>query len=164
MVTPTKEEIFSILDSVKDPEIDVLSVVELGIIREVEIEAQTVTVTITPTYSGCPAMQVIEEEVKKAIESHGFKAKIKITFSPPWTTDWMEEEAKEKLRKYGISAPFKESQGDLVHISAKSSDRPVCPQCRSEAVELVNEFGSTACKSLYKCLDCQEPFDKFKCH
>jgi ring-1,2-phenylacetyl-CoA epoxidase subunit PaaD len=156
-----KKNIWHILSSVNDPEIPVLSVIDLGIIRDVKIEDENVEVFITPTYSGCPAMDFIGMNIKKVLLENGFE-NIRIThqLSPAWTTDWMTEEAKEKLKSYGIAAP-----------SSKTFDKnylnnlPVqCPHCHSINTNLISQFGSTACKAIYQCNDCQEPFDYFKCH
>ncbi|HSR51871.1 MAG TPA: 1,2-phenylacetyl-CoA epoxidase subunit PaaD [Acidobacteriota bacterium] len=151
-----KEAVMDILQEVKDPEVPVLSVVELGVVRDVKLKEGHVEVVITPTYSGCPAMQAIREGIINALRSHGFdKASTRTVLSPPWTTDWMSEEAKGKLREYGIAPPG--------HTRDRE-DRPVaCPFCDSEDTALRSEFGSTACKALYFCNACQQPFEQFKC-
>ena len=152
-----KQTILSILQEVPDPEIPVLSVLDLGIIRDINIHEDEVEVVITPTYSGCPAMDAISIAIKLKLIEHGYK-KIKITsvLSPAWTTDWMTEDGKSKLKAYGIAPP---------HRSASSSDQLIeCPQCHSHNTKLLSQFGSTACKALYQCNDCKEPFDYFKCH
>ncbi|MCC5918564.1 MAG: phenylacetate-CoA oxygenase subunit PaaJ [Cryomorphaceae bacterium] len=157
-----KEKIRTILHEVKDPEIPVLSIEDLGIVRDFFIDdTNTVTVVITPTYSGCPAMDTIEADIIKALEEAGFKAKVKTVLDPPWTTDWMSEEGKRRLEEYGIAAPVKGS-ADKRTLFGKSPDVR-CPHCRSMDTQLVSQFGSTACKALYKCIDCLEPFDYFKC-
>jgi ring-1,2-phenylacetyl-CoA epoxidase subunit PaaD len=157
----TKKRIWKILHSVNDPEIPVLSVIDLGIIRKIKLDDKIVEVMITPTYSGCPAMDFIGMNIRKVLVENGFN-KIKITrkLSPAWTTDWMTEEAKEKLKSYGIAPP-----------SSKTFDKnylknlPVqCPHCNSVNTKLISQFGSTACKAIYQCNDCREPFDYFKCH
>lgn len=154
----TKQEIEEILKKISDPEIPVLSIVDLGIIRDVIPDGNQVQVNITPTYSGCPAMNMIATQIRMELLSNGFeKVIIQEELYPAWTTDWITEEGKLRLKKYGISPPqkiLKENNEPLV----------ICPQCESVNTELVSEFGSTACKSLYKCLDCFEPFDYFKCH
>jgi ring-1,2-phenylacetyl-CoA epoxidase subunit PaaD len=156
-----KQKILSILNTVNDPEIPVLTIMDLGIVREIKIEDETIEVVITPTYSGCPAMDFIGMNIRKVLKENGFD-KIKIThqLSPAWTTDWMTEEAKDKLRSYGIAPP-----------ASKTFDKnylqnlPVpCPHCRSMNTKLISEFGSTACKAIYQCKECGEPFDYFKCH
>jgi ring-1,2-phenylacetyl-CoA epoxidase subunit PaaD len=158
----TKEQVWDLLKEIPDPEIPVISIVDLGIAREVEITGGKVIVSITPTYSGCPAMKVIETEILDKLREKGWAAEIKTVYSPVWTTDWINEEAKEKLRVYGISPPQKTSydKNDLLLHPKKIS----CPRCRSENTELISQFGSTPCKALYRCMDCREPFDYFKCH
>ena len=154
--------VWRLLQEVKDPEVPVLSVVNLGIIREVAFDGDALEVTITPTYSGCPAMNMIEAQIAEVLAREGYgDAHIKTVLSPAWTTDWMDEEGREKLRAFGIAPPEKTS-GDK---RALFGDVPpvACPRCNSENTEMVSEFGSTACKALYKCGDCLEPFDHFKC-
>jgi ring-1,2-phenylacetyl-CoA epoxidase subunit PaaD len=157
----TREHILSLLSSIPDPEIPVITIEELGILRSVDVVGEEVTVTITPTYSGCPAMKAIEDEIRIVLKNEGINNPvIKTVFSPVWTTDWMTDAAKEKLIKYGISPP-----GKLSKLNAISGDRQVaCPRCGSKEVTLVSLFGSTACKAIYKCKTCLEPFDQFKCH
>jgi ring-1,2-phenylacetyl-CoA epoxidase subunit PaaD len=147
------DKIKQILTQVTDPEIPVLSIQDLGVIRNVESDNDEIVVTITPTYSGCPAMEVIEEDIK-SILSKEFKTKtirVKTQLSPAWTTDWITEKGKKALFEYGIMPPTK--KGEII-----------CPQCKSLQIELISQFGSTACKALYRCKDCLEPFDYFKCH
>lgn len=158
----TEQDILAILETVMDPEIPVLSVCDLGIIREIDLSDDSCTVTITPTYSGCPAMNLIEYQVKKALESKGVKnVIINNVLSPAWTTDWITEEGKQKLRDFGIAPPEKGiGKGGLMH----GDTAVTCPHCGSEDTVIDSEFGSTPCKALYKCLNCQEPFDYFKCH
>lgn len=146
---------WSVLDEVVDPEIPVLSIWDLGVLQDVKLEEGTVVVTITPTYSGCPAMDVIAQDIGTALSREGYpKHRVIRQLSPAWTTDWISPSAREKLRAYGI-APPRGCMGD-------EGDSPVCPQCGSEAVRKISEFGSTACKALYKCQACDEPFDYFK--
>ena len=152
-----------------DPEIPVISLSELGILRGVRTGADGVAeVVITPTYSGCPAMGQIEDDVKTALAQHGLHARVVTQLSPAWTTDWMTEAAREKLRAYGIAPPQCGSAGDTSHGTVKFSRRATraesvpCPQCGSRNTTETSPFGSTACKSLFKCLDCSEPFDYFK--
>jgi ring-1,2-phenylacetyl-CoA epoxidase subunit PaaD len=147
----SREQIFNWLSEVADPEIPVLTITDLGIVRDVEC-ADGVTVSLTPTYSGCPATEVIEASVVAALEDHGVEdVRIKRVLSPPWTTDWISEEGREKLRVYGIAPP-------------ERRERPIaCPRCEAENTERVSEFGSTACKASYRCLECLEPFEYFKC-
>ena len=162
-----EEEIWQILEMVSDPEIPVLSVVDLGIIRMVSLvdtsdnaTSKTVKIKITPTYSGCPAMDVINIEIRMRLLEHGYKKiDIQSVLSPAWTTDWMSEAGKKKLFAYGIAPPqYTDSSLGL------SAEHLTCPQCHSSNTQLLSQFGSTACKALYQCQDCKEPFDYFKCH
>ena len=159
----TTEDIFNLLSEIPDPEIPVISIIELGVIRNVEISNDTtVSLKITPTYSGCPAMKQIEDDVRKKLSENGFiTIEIKTIFSPAWTTDWITPEAKEKLRKYGI-APPENSTEDKSWLTGKEK-KIACPRCKSINTKLISQFGSTACKALYQCQDCLEPFDYFKC-
>lgn len=157
-----KEKIWDLLSSVNDPEIPVLSVIDLGIVRKIKIgNDDSVEVIITPTYSGCPAMDFIGIEIKRVLSENGFdKMKITHQLSPAWTTDSMTEAGKEKLKKYGIAPPVSKSfdKDYLERLIVQ------CPHCHSTNTKLVSQFGSTACKALYQCEDCREPFDYFKCH
>jgi ring-1,2-phenylacetyl-CoA epoxidase subunit PaaD len=154
-------EILAILDQVKDPEVPVLSVVELGIVRDVEIDGGDVTVVVTPTYSGCPAMKVIEDDIVAALASHGIQgAHVRTVFSPAWTTDWIAAEAREKLRAYGIAPPGRVEQGPLVILERRAT--VTCPFCGSTDTRHTSEFGSTACKALHVCSACTQPFEEFK--
>ncbi|HET6994864.1 MAG TPA: 1,2-phenylacetyl-CoA epoxidase subunit PaaD [Chitinophagaceae bacterium] len=157
-------KIFSILQAVHDPEVPVLSVTDLGIIRDVKDLGNSVEITITPTYSGCPAMDVISMNIRLALISHGYKnVIIKQVLSPAWTTDWMTEEGKQKLKEYGIAPPNPKQQ--VCNQDLFAPDEAVqCPHCNSYHTHRISEFGSTACKALYQCDDCREPFDYFKCH
>lgn len=162
-MTITTEEIWQILEEVTDPEIPVLTVADLGIIRDVKIhEDETVEVVITPTYSGCPAMNVIEINIKAALQEKGFdKVKVTTVLSPAWTTDWLTESGKRKLKEYGIAPP----QGSVDKGALFGKEKDIeCPHCNSTNTEMISQFGSTPCKSLYRCKDCLEPFDYFKCH
>lgn len=150
----TKDTIYQLLQKVADPEIPVISVTDLGIIRDVIITDSFVEVIITPTYSGCPAMLEIEKNIHNTLKKGGIKGfKITTILSPAWTTEWMTDVGKEKLKKYGIAPPNPTEPSAIE-----------CPQCSSKNTQLISEFGSTACKSLWKCNDCLEPFDYFKCH
>lgn len=158
-----KESIYQILASVPDPEIPIISIEELGVLRDIEIVDDKIRIYITPTYSGCPAMDMITVQIKAALQEVGYSnVEIVMQMAPPWTTDWLTESAKAKLRAYGIEPPQQKTsdlgfiRGDLPRVS--------CPLCGSANTELISLFGSTACKSLYKCVDCLEPFDYFKCH
>lgn len=153
-----EKEIRQILEQVTDPEIPVLTITDLGIVRDVKINGDEVEVIITPTYTGCPAMDMIAMNIKMALIENGY-SKIKITsvLAPAWTTDWMSVDGKRKLKEYGIAPPHSQSDG--------APDRVIeCPQCHSFNTKCISKFGSTACKALYQCNDCKEPFDYFKCH
>lgn len=148
--------IWQILHSVCDPEIPVLSITDLGIVREIKVENNSIEIVITPTYTGCPAMDMIAMNIKLALlENNIANFKITTTLSPAWTTDWMTDEGKIKLEKYGIAPPKKS-------IALDAAIK--CPQCNSTNTFLISQFGSTACKALYKCNHCLEPFDYFKCY
>ncbi len=158
----TKEHIYQLLAEIPDPEIPVISIVELGVIRDVSFDEKNIEVTITPTYSGCPAMKQMEDDVKKKLTDNGFETvKINTVYNPAWTTDWLSEEAKLKLQKYGI-APPEESTSDKSFLTGKHKN-VTCPRCKSKNTVMISQFGSTACKALYKCNDCLEAFDYFKC-
>ena len=167
MTTPQidKATIYSYLKEVNDPEIPVLNVIDMGIVREVILhEDESLEIIITPTYSGCPAMDVISTNIRIMLSTLGFK-KIRISqsLSPAWTTDWMTEEAKRKLKQYGIAPPNPKQQVCSDQLFAPN-EAVQCPQCDSWRTYRVSEFGSTPCKALYVCDDCKEPFDYFKCH
>ncbi len=159
-----KQQILALLEQVPDPEVPVLSVIDLGIVRDIKIDEDKIEVVITPTYSGCPAMDVISMEIKMILLEHGFK-KITVTtiLSPAWTTDWMSEAGKEKLRVYGIAPPNPTRPVCDTRLFAEE-EAVQCPHCQSYNTRVVSQFGSTACKALYQCNDCLEPFDYFKCH
>jgi ring-1,2-phenylacetyl-CoA epoxidase subunit PaaD len=158
----TSKDIYDLLEQIPDPEIPVISVVELGVIRDVIVDGKKVTIKITPTYSGCPAMHQMEKDIKQSLKHHGVENfTIETIYSPAWTTDWITNDALEKLRVYGIAPPHKTTE-DKSFLFGKSKVVE-CPRCKSKHTELISQFGSTACKSLYKCNDCLEPFDYFKC-
>jgi len=147
--------------SVVDPEIPVLTIADLGVLRDVVLDGDHVEVAITPTYSGCPAMNMIALEIEVALERAGFRyPKVRTVLSPAWTTDWMSEEGRSKLRAYGIAPP--QASGSRRALFGEQA--VACPQCGSENTELLSEFGSTSCKALWRCKSCREPFDYFKCH
>ena len=160
-----KEKILSILEKVTDPEIPVLSIIDLGIVRDVEIDSfNKIKIIITPTYTGCPAMDVINMNIRMALFEHGFKNfEIESVLSPAWTTDWMSEKGKEKLMTYGI-APPKPVPVVCTPDAFQKEEAIQCPHCNSYHTKLVSRFGATACKALYKCEECKEPFEYFKCH
>lgn len=151
-MTATVDQIWGWLDEVPDPEIPVISVVDLGIVREVTLEGDTVKVAVTPTYSGCPATRVISMDIETALRDHGLdKIQIETRIAPPWTTDWLSEKGRAKLEDYGIAPPSPAGGPDH------------CPRCASKNVTRVSQFGSTPCKAHWRCSDCLEPFDYFKC-
>ena len=159
------QSIWNLLSDVYDPEVPVLSILDLGIVRNVEInEGNQVVVTITPTYTGCPAMDVISMSIRLKLLEHGYKnIKLKTVLSPAWTTDWMSEAGKQKLKAYGI-APPNHGQQVCTPDLFQEDESVQCPRCNSYHTVMISRFGSTACKALYKCNDCHEPFDYFKCH
>ena len=159
-----RNHIIAILKNVSDPEIPVLTIEDLGILRDASIDENgKVTVRITPTYTGCPAMDMIRVNVRAALQEHGINnIEVIQSLNPIWTTDWITEEGKQKLKDYGIAPPV-EHTTDKSFINGEKKVVP-CPQCDSKNTEMVSLFGSTACKAFYKCLDCKEPFDYFKCH
>lgn len=149
--------LFELLSSVVDPEIPVLTLQDLGVLRDISVEGSEVTVTITPTYAGCPAMETMRADIESALATEGYKqVNVQQKLSPAWTTDWMSQSGREKLRSYGIAPPMSTTCG-------QSRGQIECPQCNSAKVKRISEFGSTACKALYQCQDCREPFDYFKC-
>ena len=158
-----QKKAWSILETVYDPEVPVLTVIDLGIVRDVKFIDDEIEIIITPTYSGCPAMDMIATNIRMAFLENGFsKVKITSVLSPAWTTDWMSEEGKQKLKEYGIAPPNPKQQACKQDLFAGESIQ--CPHCNSWHTHRVSEFGSTACKALYQCDDCKEPFDYFKCH
>jgi ring-1,2-phenylacetyl-CoA epoxidase subunit PaaD len=163
--TISKEKILSILETVTDPEVPVLSIIDLGIVRNIETEASgKIKITVTPTYTGCPALDVINMNMRMALIDHGFtNVEIRNTLSPAWTTDWMSEAGKQKLKAYGIAPPNIKQQV-CTQEAFQKEEAVQCPHCNSYNTQLVSRFGSTPCKALYKCGDCKEPFDYFKCH
>jgi ring-1,2-phenylacetyl-CoA epoxidase subunit PaaD len=155
------QQLFEILETVSDPEIPVLSIMEMGVVRSAEIKNGIVEVQITPTYSGCPAMDVIGDDIIKAFQEKGLKANVELILSPAWTTDWITPKGRLALEKYGIAAPLSETADKEALLGNKKLVK--CPQCGSFNTKLVSQFGSTACKALFQCDDCLEPFDYFKC-
>ncbi len=155
-------KINAILREVSDPEIPVLSIMDMGVVRSVErVGEHELLIKITPTYSGCPAMDTIATDIMLALGGAGFKTKVELVLSPAWTTDWITEYGRKQLQEYGIAPPESESLDKAALIDGKRV--VACPQCKSKNTEMVSQFGSTACKALFKCLDCLEPFDYFKC-
>ena len=155
------EKIYQLLEQVSDPEVPVLSVLDLGVVRNVRVENEVAFITITPTYSGCPAMNTIEMDIRFKLLAEGYKeVRIDTVLSPAWTTDWLSEAGKQKLEDYGIAPPV-QPLNSMNELFAKDAIVR-CPLCKSEHTKLVSQFGSTACKAHYQCLDCREPFDYFK--
>lgn len=172
-----KKKIWEILETVSDPEVPVLSVIDLGVVREIVVSLTSpsggregeqggveISILVTPTYTGCPAMDVMKMNIRMALLQEGFtNITIKQVLSPAWTTDWMSEHGKEKLKAYGI-APPQYQQAVCTPDAFQEETAIQCPLCNSYHTRLVSQFGSTACKALYQCNDCNEPFDYFKCH
>jgi ring-1,2-phenylacetyl-CoA epoxidase subunit PaaD len=149
--------LFELLSSVVDPEIPVLTLQDLGVLRDISVDNDSIKVTITPTYAGCPAMDTMRADIETTLAAAGYEqVTVQQSLSPAWTTDWMSENGRKKLRAYGIAPPVKKTCG-------QATGTIECPQCGSGDVKLISEFGSTACKALYQCQDCLEPFDYFKC-
>ena len=166
--TTAAEAVWNLLQSIPDPEIPVISICDLGIVREVITggDGKVDAVVITPTYSGCPAMHAIEEDIRGKLDAGGFgDVRITTALNPAWSTDWMTDTGRAKLAEYGIAPPIhKASSGNaaILRFVTHRHDSPACPQCGSSDTECLSQFGSTACKALYRCLDCREPFDYFK--
>ncbi len=162
-MTILDQDIWKTLEKVTDPEIPVLSILDLGIVRDIKIIDNQIEVIITPTYSGCPAMNMIEVDIKASLQDKGFNnVTVTTILSPAWTTDWMTDEGRKKLKAYGIAPPVKGSYDKSQLFGAERTVE--CPHCNSSDTSMISLFGSTACKSLYKCKSCLEPFDYFKCH
>jgi ring-1,2-phenylacetyl-CoA epoxidase subunit PaaD len=161
--TITEAEIRHLLEEVKDPEVPVLSIVDLGIVRDVQMKDDKITIIITPTYSGCPAMDVISMDIRLKLIEKGYRnLSIQQQLSPAWTTDWMTEEGKAKLKAFGIAPPNPKQQFCTSEMFREEAVE--CPHCGSYHTELISQFSSTACKAMYRCLNCKEAFDYFKCH
>jgi ring-1,2-phenylacetyl-CoA epoxidase subunit PaaD len=157
----TKEDIFGMLSDIPDPEIPVVNIYEMGMLRDVIPDEQGYEIILTPTYTGCPAMGIIEMDILATLNQQGVKnARVKMVMDPAWTTDWMSDEAKEKLRIYGIAPPLHSS----CHKDVFDKNIIECPRCQSHNTVMLSRFGATACKALYQCSDCKEPFEYFKCH
>ncbi|MBF8150148.1 phenylacetate-CoA oxygenase subunit PaaJ [Winogradskyella sp. F6397] len=155
------KNLIEILSKVSDPEIPVLSIMDMGVVRSALIENGNVKVEITPTYSGCPAMDVIGDDIKKALKEAGYESEIELILHPAWTTDWITPRGRKALEDYGIAAPLEAEADKDVLLNEKRLVK--CPQCGSTNTKLVSQFGSTACKAQFQCDDCHEPFDYFKC-
>lgn len=162
-VAAEEERLWQILQEVKDPEVPVLSILDLGLVRNLSVKDSKVTITITPTYSGCPAMDAISMDIRLKLIEHGYRnVVVQQQLSPAWTTDWMTEEGKQKLKAFGIAPPNPKQQFCTPEMFREEAVQ--CPHCNSYHTELLSQFGSTACKAMYRCLDCKEAFDYFKCH
>jgi len=163
MLKLDEEQVWKLLHQIPDPEIPVIDIVELGVIRAIKLlNATSIEITITPTYSGCPAMKQMEDDIRSKLNEVGFlEIKINTIYNPPWTTDWITEDAKLKLNNYGIAPPVHSSLDKAVLLGKERKVK--CPRCNSLTTQIISQFGSTACKALYKCNDCLEPFDYFKC-
>jgi len=156
-----EKKLFPILEQVSDPEIPVLSIMDMGVVRSAVIKNSIVKVQITPTYSGCPAMDVISDDIKKALKEAGYNSEVELILSPAWTTDWITPKGRKALENYGIAAPLNAEADKDVLLHGKRIVK--CTNCGSQNTRLVSQFGSTACKAQFQCNDCQEPFDYFKC-
>ena len=156
----TAAELRAVLAQVHDPEIPVITIEDLGVLRDVHLEGERVVVTITPTYSGCPAMQEIEADVRTALAGHDVE--VRTVLSPAWTTDWMTEQGRAALRAYGIAPPERRPAGPV--LVQLGPPRLTCPQCGSSDTEELTRFGSTSCKAMWRCRSCREPFDHFRAH
>jgi len=155
------EQVYNWISDIPDPEIPVITIKDLGMLRNVKFENGNYVVTITPTYTACPAMKMIEDQIIEVLGTHNIhNVKVDLTYTPAWTTDWLSAEAKAKLKEYGIAPPSHSSCTKLF----SAEERVVCPRCNSNYTSLISKFGSTACKALYKCDYCKEVFDLFKCH
>lgn len=160
----SKEEIWNSLAEIPDPDIPVIIITELGLVRNIEIDSkEKVTVSLTPSYSGCPAMQLFKEEIISTLNNKGIKnVEVKIVYSPPWTTDWISDTAKEKMKKHGIAPPEILSE-DISIFFAETKKQLACPWCNAKDTKRTSQFGSTPCKALWFCNSCHQPFEYFKC-
>ena len=159
--TVESKNIEELLREVTDPEIPVLSIMDMGVVRDIQQDGKALLIKITPTYSGCPAMDMIATDIKLKMDGAGFDTTVKLVLSPAWTTDWITERGRQALEKYGIAAPLDETSDKHVLIDGKRIVK--CTNCGSTNTKMVSQFGSTACKALFQCEDCLEPFDYFKC-
>ena len=155
------DELRPILKGIPDPEIPVLSIIDLGVVRYADLKNNKAKVKITPTYSGCPAMDVIGDDIKKALDENGYEPDVQLILAPAWTTDWMTKAGKKALKDYGIAPPV-DATSDKKALLGQEQIIP-CPQCESKNTKLISQFASTACKAMFKCQDCEETFDYFKC-
>lgn len=166
--TAAEAELWDLAATVPDPEIPVISIADLGILRGARFEGTTAVITITPTYSGCPAMDRITSDVREALQGAGYEdSRVELVLQPAWSTDWMTEQGRQQLRDYGIAPPARRTDDEgsrVVRLTLMRPETIACPQCSSTNTRKLSHFGSTSCKSLYNCLDCLEPFDYFKVH
>lgn len=160
----TEQFIWEILNKIPDPEVPAISIVDLGVVRAVRVENEKVFIDITPTYTGCPALKLMEENIREALNEIGVEVEIKLIYKPAWTTEWMSEATKQKLKEYGIAPPEKITFEHLHPFGNTNKEKVKCPFCNSENTSLTSQFGSTACKALYFCDGCHQPFEHFKCH
>jgi ring-1,2-phenylacetyl-CoA epoxidase subunit PaaD len=160
-MTTLNHNIEELLFEIKDPEIPVLSIMDMGIVRNIDVQGKNIHLKITPTYSGCPAMDTIATDIKIHLDKLGYTTKVELILSPAWTTDWITERGRKSLEDYGIAAPLAESADKLALFGQTKIVK--CTNCGSKNTKLVSQFGSTACKALFQCNDCFEPFDYFKC-
>jgi ring-1,2-phenylacetyl-CoA epoxidase subunit PaaD len=154
----TEDQIWEILDTVKDPEIPVVSVVEMGVVRKVEMEGSRARITLTPTFSGCPALDMMKTEIQTRLEANGMQVSVIYTNKPPWSSDWISPEAREKLKQFGLAPPPRHDG----RIEAALLDVVACPYCGSQDTVLKNSFGPTLCRAIYVCSSCKQPFEQFK--
>jgi ring-1,2-phenylacetyl-CoA epoxidase subunit PaaD len=165
VTAPTAERVREVLAEVTDPEIPVITIEDLGILREVAVDGERVVVTITPTYSGCPAMQEITDDVRTVLDRHGWRdVEVRTVLSPAWTTDWMSEDGRRKLHDFGIAPPAPRAAGPVLVPLVRARPPVSCPQCGSDDTEELTRFSSTSCKAMWRCRSCREPFDHFKSH
>lgn len=162
--TALRSRVWDVLNEIPDPEVPAISIVELGVVRDVVENGNAVEVVMTPTYSGCPAMKTMEDAVRERLSEEGWKVTIRVIYKPAWTTEWLSAETKEKLRAYGIAPPPRLTFEHLHPLSRPKPEEINCPFCASSNTALTSQFGSTACKALYYCNGCNQPFELFKCH
>jgi ring-1,2-phenylacetyl-CoA epoxidase subunit PaaD len=162
---PTAQQVREVLAGVTDPEIPVLTIADLGVLRDVRVDGAHVVVTVTPTYSGCPAMDEIRADVRAALARHGWDdVEVRTVLSPAWTTDWLSDDGRRKLREFGIAPPGARTDGPVLVPLGRRGDVVACPQCGSDDTEELARFASTSCKAMWRCRSCREPFDHFKAH
>lgn len=160
-----EKAVWKILEGIPDPEIPVISVVELGVVRSVQQEGENqLVIEITPTYSGCPALKAMEESIRQELNDAGYSVRIKLVYKPAWTTDWMSDQTRQKLREYGIAPPAHGASEWTNPLKPARTLSPACPYCNSNHTRMTSAFGSTACKALHFCDSCCQPFEHFKCH